>query len=170
MASEIWKEILGYNKRYEASSLGRIRSLISGRGTRTKPLILKPSLHRDGYLDVNVVNKSGKKTKARVNRLVCGAFHGSPKNPNFHAAHLDGNEVNNIPTNLQWISKSDNEQMKKSHGTAYHPQKLTKGQVNDIVRRKKTEPISNVQLGKEYGVSDRMIGKILNGDSWVHSS
>lgn len=66
--------------------------------------------------------------KSGVHRIVCAAFHGMPDNERCEVAHLDGNAHNNTPDNLAWVTHSENEQMKKAHGTYYigkgaHPKK-----------------------------------------------
>jgi len=61
----------------------------------------------------------GNGIKYGVHRLVCMAFHGMPENEDLEAAHLDGNAHNNTPENLAWATRSENEQMKKKHGTYY---------------------------------------------------
>jgi hypothetical protein len=57
---------------------------------------------------------SGPKTS--VHRLICFAFHGDPP-AGFEVSHLDGNAKNNRPENLEWASRSANEQQKRLHGT-----------------------------------------------------
>lgn len=44
---EIWKDIKGYEGKYQGSNLGNIKSLVY-----KKPKILKPRLDKDGYLKV----------------------------------------------------------------------------------------------------------------------
>ena len=61
----------------------------------------------------------GSNFKCGVHRLVCIAFHGMPANDKLQVAHLDGNAHNNTPENLAWATRSENEQMKKKHGTYY---------------------------------------------------
>ena len=66
--------------------------------------------------------------KMGIHRVVCMAFHGMPDEKRREVAHLDGNAQNNVPDNLAWVTHSENEQMKKAHGTYYigkgaHPKK-----------------------------------------------
>ena len=98
---EIWKEISGYNGKYQVSSWGRVRNAETGN-------ILKPYKNGKGYLKVGLMVK-GKKNpeKHRVNRLVAKAFIENPNNlPQVN--HKDGNKENNSVTNLEWITNSDN--------------------------------------------------------------
>jgi hypothetical protein len=58
MEEEIWKVIPNYEK-YEASSLGNIRS-----NWFNKVTVFKPSMHKNGYYKVNLsVNKKNKHLK-----------------------------------------------------------------------------------------------------------
>lgn len=98
---EIWKDIEGYNGKYQVSSWGRVRN--AERGS-----ILTPYKNKKGYLKVGLC-VSGRKSpkKYRVNRLVAKAFIENPKGlPQVN--HKDGNKENNSVTNLEWITNSDN--------------------------------------------------------------
>lgn len=60
-----------------------------------------------------------------VHRLICEAFHGSPK-PNQVVNHIDGNTMNNVPSNLEWTTQSRNVKLAKYKGRS---SKLTKSEV-----------------------------------------
>lgn len=102
MVSEIWKDIEGYEGKYQVSTWGRVRSLYGG-----EIRILKPFKNEKGYLKVQLSN-SGKGKKYRVNRLVAQAFI-----PNLYnlpqVNHKDGNKENNSYTNLEWTTNSINQ-------------------------------------------------------------
>ena len=103
---EIWKEIDGYNGRYQVSSWGRVRNAETGK-------IIKPYKNDKGYLKVGL-KIPGERIphKHRVNRLVAIAFIDNPDNlPQVN--HKDGNKENNSFSNLEWISNKDNQ----SHAT-----------------------------------------------------
>lgn len=167
MAFEVWRQVPAFNGRYEASDQGRVRSMVCGQGARSTPLILSQHDTRDGYKEVNIVKNDGSKSMIGVHRMVCAAFTGVMESSDMHASHIDGDKSNNTPENLEWATKSENELMKRVHGRV-PAQKLTEEQVREIHRVKRSEKITNVKLGKQFGCSDRMIGKILKGDSWPH--
>jgi hypothetical protein len=57
---------------------------------------------------------------------------------------------------------------KWAKGEASGSAKLTEAQVREIRRRFEAGGISKVQLGREYNVTDVLIGKIVNKQVWTH--
>jgi hypothetical protein len=103
---EIWKSILGYEKLYEISNLGNVKSLNYNHTGKPKILALKH--HKSGYLTVMLCNNGVKKNKS-VHVLVAEAFI---ENPNSYPCvnHIDGNKNNNNVSNLEWVTHSQNTQ------------------------------------------------------------
>lgn len=95
---EIWKDIEGYEKLYQVSNLGNVKSL------RTNT-ILKTG--NGEYKKVILCNNGNRKTIA-VHRLVAEAFIPNPNNyPQVN--HKDENKHNNCIYNLEWCTKEYNE-------------------------------------------------------------
>lgn len=105
MEEEIWKDIPGYEGRYQASNLGRIRSLLDYHG-RAQFLVLSQQLNTNGYYFV-LLYKNNSRRFVAVHRLVCAAFH---KNPNNYPCvnHRDENRYNNRADNLEWCTQKYN--------------------------------------------------------------
>lgn len=108
---EIWKPIKGYEGRYEVSNLGRIKSLSryiarkDGRVSLRRSQYLKFS-DSHGYKRVYLAKDCTRK-KFPVHRLVAEAFVPNPENkPEIN--HKDGIKNNNIYTNLEWVTRSEN--------------------------------------------------------------
>lgn len=101
---EIWKDIVGYERLYQISNLGRVKSL-NYNGTK-KEKVLKPTLNDNGYYVVYLYKNKRRKT-IRVHRLVAETFISNSKNkPQVN--HKDGNKQNNGVENLEWCTNQDN--------------------------------------------------------------
>lgn len=112
-AKEVWKSIPGYKGRYEASNLGRIKSLdrTLTDGRSWKGRILKKTIQHNGYEVVTL----GMEPNKRVHILVTVTFFGlRPYGSDIR--HLDGNKQNNKLTNLCYGTRAENEHDKINHG------------------------------------------------------
>lgn len=99
MSAEIWKDIPGYEGIYQASTTGKIYSSRAKKCLATSPRTTYPAV---------VLHYKGKRKSYPVHRLVAMAFLPNPNNlPQVH--HIDGNHHNNNLSNLQWITREDNQ-------------------------------------------------------------
>lgn len=121
MTEEVWLPVPGYEGIYEASSHGRVRSLDrvvtcrNGRLQRRRGVVLKGRPDEDGYLRVSLWLDRNDKLVG-IHRIVCLAFHGEPSSGANHAAHRDGDHLNNAADNLYWATPAQNEADKRRHG------------------------------------------------------
>ena len=99
--TELWKDIDGFEGKYQVSSWGRVRNLNTNK-------ILTPYENSKGYLKVGLHLKGHKSpVKKRVNRLVAIAFIPNPYElPQVN--HKDGNKQNNSISNLEWCTNRQN--------------------------------------------------------------
>lgn len=100
MKEEIWKDIPGYEGKYQASTYGRIKSLNYKRSGKEK--ILKTFINNSGYLILNLNNKTW-----LVHRLTALTFIENPKNYSI-INHKDENKLNNKVENLEWTTSKYN--------------------------------------------------------------
>jgi len=100
---EIWKEIEGFEGRYQVSNLGRVMSLVTNHGKQRQKL--KPQYERR-YMFVNLSVKNRGHTKD-VHRMVANAFVPNPDNKPM-VNHIDGVKLNNNASNLEWVTCSEN--------------------------------------------------------------
>lgn len=116
---EIWKDISGFEGKYQISNLGRVKSLsrfrVYGKTASgiTKEIILKLSTPKSqyGYAVLSFWVNARVKT-FKVHRLVAEAFIPNPENkPQVN--HIDSNRSNNHVSNLEWVTSREN----TSHAT-----------------------------------------------------
>ena len=126
---EVWKDIKGYEGRYQVSNMGRVKSLrrttIGRNGSKrtVRERILKPRANSSGYLQARLCKGSGKVKTFKVHRLVCEAFHENPVNKPC-VNHIDENKTNNTASNLEWCTIKEN----NNHGTRTTRTSKTVGQ------------------------------------------
>ena len=111
---EQWRPVPGF-PHYEASSLGRVRSLDrmvqSGRGApgvlaQRMGKVLKSIPTKRGYLSVKLV-RDGLVTTFGVHQVVAMAFHGLP--PAGHVVdHVNTDKTDNRPGNLEYVTNGEN--------------------------------------------------------------
>ena len=104
MSKEVWRDIEGYEGKYQVSNKGRVKSLNYHRSDKKK--ILKQSKHKSGYLYV-ALYKDGERKYYGVHRMVAQAFLSNPENyPEVN--HKDENPLNNCVENLEWCTREYN--------------------------------------------------------------
>lgn len=101
---EIWKDIKGYEGKYQVSNQGKVRIL--------KEMTLQSN--KNGYLTVNLYKNSKSKRKL-VHRLVAEAFIINENNKPY-INHKDTNKKNNNINNLEWCTPKENIQYSIKYG------------------------------------------------------
>ena len=101
---EIWRDISGFEEKYQISNLGNVKSLNYNNTGRAG--LLKPSQLANGYLQV-ALSKNNNRTMKLVHCLVAEAFIPNPNNlPKVN--HIDEDKTNNYVDNLEWCSAQYN--------------------------------------------------------------
>lgn len=126
MEEEIWKDIPGWEGKYQVSNLGRARSvdrLVNSRPGRSKYIkrgkILKPfkTMNRNSNTQYYLIHMAdGERGISRafiLSILVCTAFHGPrPESINgdtrIDCMHINGNSLDNRAINLKWGTHKEN--------------------------------------------------------------
>ncbi|HEL1567092.1 TPA: HNH endonuclease [Streptococcus suis] len=108
---EVWKDINGYEKLYQISSAGVVKSkdryIIDKNGNTIfkRGRILKGVKDRDGYYYVSLY-KNGKRRGWYIHRLV--ALHFVKGDTTLVVNHKDGKKENNSASNLEWVTQAQN--------------------------------------------------------------
>lgn len=114
---EIWKDVIGYEKIYQVSNLGRVKSLFYN-----KQKILKPIKSTNGYLYVNLYKDKKAKTSF-IHHVVYEAFYQIKSCRKNVIDHIDNNKVNNNLSNLQYITirlnSTKDKKPKSGHSNIY---------------------------------------------------
>lgn len=162
---EIWKDIPGYEGRYQASTTGYIRSLDrvlrcgrGGNGLRLmKGRILRSAGQKtDPHLRVVLEHKGSGQL---VHRLVALTFLG-PCPAGMEVLHTDGNPLNNDISNLRYGTRRDNILDVLRIGKAWR--RITAEQALDIRRRLQAGERGR-DIAKSLGVSDSLVSAIKTG-------
>ena len=107
--AEIWKDMIGFEGRYQVSNLGRVRSILSNHGRyQEKIKVQRPRSESCPYRYVQLSVKDQPHHEA-VHRAVAKAFIPNPDNKPM-VNHIDGNKLNNNACNLEWVTCSENHQ------------------------------------------------------------
>lgn len=160
------------------SDLGRVRSLprkTLGRwGTlKTSPgRMLKPEVHKLGYLRVNLC-RDGRKQHALVHRLVAQAFlppiAGKPC-----VNHRDSTRANNVATNLEWCTYKENTQHAIDNDRLVAPRGARSGTAKlkdaDVIamRALRANGVSYQKIADAYAVDYRTSWNAVNSLTWRH--
>ena len=166
MNCEIWKDIPGYEGKYQASSLGRIKSLertvCSSNQAATFDFTLKERILRPGNRDkcghMSVVLNDPRKAYG-VHQLVMLAFAGEPPS-GFYVLHNNGNPADNRLSNLRYDTQSENLIDVFRQGRVL---KKLSAEDAEQIKFGLCCKISCRELGEMYGVVHQTISKIKNG-------
>jgi len=164
-----WKDIKGFEGRYQVSDDGQVRSLIG-----ESPIILKQTISKVGYARVGLFLRDSYQKKKAVHRLVAQAFIPNPQNkPQVN--HKNGVKLDNCVTNLEWNTSSEN--IKHSFATGlnvfvrgekHFNAKLTEEKIKEIREIWSTGKYRQKDIGIKFGVSQATIDRVIRGVCWGH--
>jgi hypothetical protein len=151
--------VVGYEGRYLVHRDGQVFNRLAN--------VMAVRIDRYGYANVRL-NGGGKQSWKKVARLVAEAWHGPAPDAQSHAAHLNGDPLNNCVENIAWKTPKANNADKLLHGTHQagekHPRvKLSVAQVETI----RASTLASRALAAQYGVNQSQIVRIKNGARWA---
>lgn len=163
---EMWRDIYGYNGRYQVSNRGRVRN------TDRKNSILTPDITRGGYHRVKLVSydSDGKRVVKNhfIHRLVALCFVPIYDFSRDQINHIDSNPWNNDWENLEWCTNSENQHhwRRRKRGQFFQEDvvdesKLSSQQVKEIRAKYRTGNYTQKFLAEQYGVTQSAISQIV---------
>lgn len=179
---EIWKDVPGYEGRYQVSNIGNVKSLDRGIQYRPNEIryrigrVLSFDVHRKGYLRVCIEGK-----KFMVHRLVSMAFIPNPFNlPEVN--HKDLDKKNNRVENLEWVTSSQNVRHAEALGAfkknreslrirttgSNHKNAVLNEKLVLKIRAHYEEIGSIVKTAKHFGLNKGTVDSVLRRKSWKH--
>jgi hypothetical protein len=174
LQEEIWKDIPGYEGIYQASNLGRIKSLSKtvniSNGKKRNVLEKLFNLRTNNY-GYNVVTMylNGKMQSKRSNRVIALTFIPNPENKPY-VNHINGIKNDDRVVNLEWCTAKENSihavkkgLLKNSSGIGedHNYFKLTLDDVTEI-RSLKKKGFTNKEIGIKFSISKDYVSKITN--------
>lgn len=133
---ELWKDIKGYEGRYQVSNMGNVRSLKTN-------IILSPINRQHGYKGVMLYGNGGHKRGFKtfsVHRLVAEAFVPNPLGKE-EVNHINEDKTDNRAVNLEWMTHKEN----ASHAT--RGERIGKANTNNP---KRSVPVAQYTLDGEF--------------------
>jgi len=175
--SEIWKSVWDWERLFEVSNRGQVRSLDRyvrfGKGGKYRRRIaghvITGTVDNRGYRIVTLSN-GGCHVKLGVHTLVLSSFVG-PRPAGKECRHLDGNPLNNRLENLCWGTDKENSDDKARHGRMNTGErnggaKLTEGKVQQIRKLYASGEYYQKHLATMFGVHKEHIGRIVRREKW----
>jgi hypothetical protein len=161
-----WRVIPGWEN-YEASSNGMIRM------ANVMELAVTIKRIRNGvpYRCVNLRIGINARKEKKIAPLVCAAFHGRKPDPKLVSRHLDGDSLNDVPSNLSWGTYQQNSDDRERHGRTprgetHGSAKLNNEKVRQIRKLLSETSLTLTAIGERFDVSRVTIRFIKTGHTW----
>lgn len=167
MTDERWV-VIPFAPTYSVSSWGRVKSNVRKKYKKPNDLV-SANDSGDGYLAVTLDGK-----RYYIHRLVNWCFNGPPPTPAHETAHNNGVNNDNVPGNVRWATKKENQADRKIHGTDNYARGEDQGhsilKVRQVKRIKKllSEGETQQSIADKFGVARTTISNINNGYNWRH--
>ncbi len=174
---EVWKDIPGYEGYYQASNLGRIKSMERftkhnyGGLKKVPGKIMKLSMQRNGYIACPI-SVNGIEKRELVHRLVISAFCGINT---LHVNHLNGIKTDNNIINLEYCTVSQNAKHAFKIGLSCidgekHPRSIFTNQAAFTIRQRALSGEKTSVLAKEFNVAPSTICNIKYGRAYRNTN
>ena len=166
--TELWQPIAGYERLYDISNWGRVRS--HHQRTASGPRILRYHFHDYGYAQVSLY-KNGKRRTCLVHSLVAQAFLG-PCPAGQLVRHGPAGKLDNSVQNLSYGTRQQIADDLRRDGTLLVGEKgpsakLTAAQVVQI-REECERGRNQTAIAKQFNISESQVSHIKHRKQWAH--
>ena len=164
---EKWKKIVINNQEtfYSVSNLGRVRN------DKTKTF-LGGTVNNNGYQMVHLRQRIDK--YCSVHRLVMKAFCPCENQDDLEINHIDGNKLNNVLSNLEWVTCSENIKhafkigLKTQAGENNNASKYTEEQVLQAIELLKSKKYTCTEIDKKLGFCKDFTSSLKRKERWKY--
>jgi hypothetical protein len=167
LPGEIWKEVFDYEGQYSVSNFGRVRRDKHSRGARGGH-ILTQTPNRKGYPTVYLHPR-----RILVHSLVAEAFIG-PRPEGLTVNHINGVKTDNLPHNLEYLTRQENTQHAKQMGLINFGERVPCAKLNPTavrnIRTLHNKGWTKAKIARRYQVTHSVISAVLAGRTWKHVS
>lgn len=166
---EIWKDIPGFEGLYQASNLGRVKNVKPYKSKGYYYNKIKTPLQGGHVYHLISLYREGKPKTMQYHRAIALAFLPNPENK-AEVNHKDGNKTNNVLSNLEWVTNSENGKhayrtgLKNAVGILNGQSKLQEADVLRIFKDKRTLN----EISKAFDISKSHVCSIKTGWAWTH--
>jgi hypothetical protein len=137
----LWKKILNVIGDYEVNELGDVRVVLKDKRHRSGTYrLLSGSIYNNGYIYYKLDNA----IRISKHRLVAMYFIDNPFEKS-QVNHIDGNKLNNVISNLEWVTPKEN----SIHAWASGLQKVSEYQKQQIIKRQNKQTL-DLRTGVVY--------------------
>lgn len=166
LATEEWRDVVGFERFYQVSNLGRVRRLHHDKKKRTAPFrLLKMGPARGGYHKVVLSVRQVHTTKT-VHSIVAAAFIG-PRPEGKEPNHIDFVRSNNRALNLEYLTRQENNL--HSLGNRLRGERHPNSAItNDLAKQIKSAEGSARMVAERLNVSANVVQAIRSGRHWRH--
>lgn len=117
-----------------------------------------------GLLFSSVRKFKGEKAKMFfVHRLVCWTFHGPPPTSNHQVNHINENPLDNRASNLEWVTRDENNEKYWGHRRKSKPKWIRPGTFDyvkdDTLLLLLRDRVSTYRIGELLGVTNQAVSQ-----------
>ena len=146
LEQEEWRDVPGYEGRYQASSLGRIMSLL------TNKILLECIINGRPFITLyRKEDGTSYKFPIQVHKIITYTFLGETPH-GMEIDHINGVKTDNKLSNLEFVTKSENIKRAVKLGLIKPPHRGFKENHSGYINKERRELIRKLYESKEYTI------------------